>query len=90
MAKYLLLKHYRGGPDAAGHHRLCPLPETGDLVADWHMIDVESHERADELCRRLDEGALTTSSVMPPPTPLAPDRTGGSLTSSVINVDVSA
>jgi hypothetical protein len=46
MPKYLLLKHYRGGPDAAPVTTDGPLPETSDLVAGWYMIDVESHELA--------------------------------------------
>jgi hypothetical protein len=59
MPKYLLLKHYRGGPQPyrpfppmdqwAPEDVEAPLPETSDLVAGWYMIDVESHERAVEL-----------------------------------------
>ena len=103
MPKFLLLKHYRGGPepyrpvppmdqwapeDVEAHmaflrhvasslrsgaststaRRSCrrdlgalrrpgaapvttdgPQPETGDLVAGWYMIDVESYERALEI-----------------------------------------
>jgi hypothetical protein len=37
------------GPDAAPVTTDGPLPETGDLVAGWYMIDVESYERAVEL-----------------------------------------
>ena len=49
MPKYLLLKHYRGGPDAAPVTTDGPLPETSDLIAGWYMIDVDSRERALEL-----------------------------------------
>ena len=38
-----------GGPDAAPVTTDGPLPETGNLVAGWYMIDVESYERAVEL-----------------------------------------
>src|SRR3979411_2959314 len=34
-----------GGPDAAPVTTDGPHPETSDLVAGWHMIDVGSHER---------------------------------------------
>ncbi len=57
MPKYLILKHYRGGPEP--HHPFPegaapvttdgPLPETSDLIAGWFMIDVESHARALEV-----------------------------------------
>jgi hypothetical protein len=64
MPKYLLLKHYRGGPEP--HHPFPPMdqwapedvapvttdgphPETSDLIAGWFMIDVDSHERALEV-----------------------------------------
>jgi hypothetical protein len=49
MPKYLLLKHYRGGQDAAPVTTDGPHPETSELVAGWYMIDVESYERALEL-----------------------------------------
>lgn len=38
-----------GGPDAAPVTTDGPLPETGDLIAGWYMIDVDSRDRAVEL-----------------------------------------
>lgn len=38
-----------GGPDAAPVTTDGPHPETGELVAGWYMIDVESRERALEV-----------------------------------------
>ena len=51
MAKYLLLKHYRGGPAPAVDFPPMdqrppvtdgPFVETKDLIAGWYIIDVES------------------------------------------------
>ena len=38
-----------GTPDAAPVRSDGPHPETGDLVAGWYAIDVDSYERAVEL-----------------------------------------
>lgn len=38
-----------GGPDAAPVCSDGPHPETGDLVAGWYAIDVDSYDRAVEL-----------------------------------------
>ncbi len=38
-----------GGPEAAPVTTAGPPPESGDLVAGWYMIEVESHARAVEL-----------------------------------------
>ena len=48
MPKYLLLKHYRGGPEP--HRPVPPMDQWApeDVVAGWYMIG-ESHERAVEL-----------------------------------------
>ena len=38
-----------GGPGAAPVITDAPHPETGDLIAGWYMIDVDSHDRALEI-----------------------------------------
>jgi hypothetical protein len=42
-----------GGPDAAPVTTDGPLPETGDLVAGWYMVDVGSYERAVEIAAHI-------------------------------------
>ncbi|MEO7423382.1 MAG: hypothetical protein ABIU87_13460 [Ornithinibacter sp.] len=68
MAKYLLLKHYRGSPaptndvamnrwtpeEVAAHVRFMDdFAETKDLMAGWMAIDVDSRERAIDLAGQL-------------------------------------
>src|SRR5881398_2279925 len=62
MAKYLVLKHYQGGPTPYVHFDPLdrwapdtdgPFAETKDVIASWMVIDVDSYERALELAAEL-------------------------------------
>lgn len=44
MAKHLLLKHYRGGPEQMPNQ---------DLIAGWMIFDVDSTDRAHEVAAFL-------------------------------------